>query len=593
MTINPEAHKPVGAPRPTPNTNAVAALATAQSDTDKRTDAQIAAYRAYGFGDTTNDVQLSDQQQSAVDSLAQLPSGLLIGYAGTGKTTTAKRLIERLTYNLHPLVAGDTRLNSLAHLWMPSNPLPFAIVAFTGMATKQIRRAVSNDDPSKPIANHCYTIHKLLDYGPVMEEYYNEETKQYSERELMRPRMHKNNKLPLKVVVVDEVSMVDTNLFEELIAALPDDCRIYGIGDIAQLTPVFGTPIMPYMLRDWQVHELTKIYRQEDGSIINNANEIRSRRKPTFSPNFQGLTLDKDAKIAQAQIVQTITQAHHNGEYDPSKDIILTTTNVNSTGQEIINTLLRPVLNPDNKLHIIKTMRSQKRLAVGDRVMCVKNDASLGIYNGMLGNIIDIVPNPKMWKHIEKQDMDSIAAGEINVSMITDEIIAKQKADKLANKLNSMFGADVANRMAGVDKFEEVEEDDGTKTRQATHEVIVQFDDQPEPVILSTSSRIENLIPAWVVTTHKAQGSGFRHVYFILHNEGGKLLTNELLYTGVTRCVDKITVLATKYAFNKCLSNQTIEGVTLDEKVNNYMAKNIDKQININLKQIGTGHVFS
>jgi ATP-dependent exoDNAse (exonuclease V) alpha subunit len=59
----------------------------------------------------------------------------------------------------------------------------------------------------------------------------------------------------------------------------------------------------------------------------------------------------------------------------------------------------------------------------------------------------------------------------------------------------------------------------------------------------------------------------------IIHDAGGALLRNELLYTAVTRCIESVTIMTTQFAFNKCLFNQTIKGITLDEKLRNYIAQ--------------------
>lgn len=521
-------------------------------------------------------IQLNAMQLKAVGTFRHNSHGALIGYAGTGKTTTLKEAVRQIVEH-EPLLEHGCK--HLAAISLPTEAPPFIMCAFTGMAVKAMRRAVG---VNSEFAKHCFTIHKLLDYGPV------EEMLPPSKNDLkngwaygvpklkrvFKPRRDGLNKLPFKIIVIDEVSMLRVALFNQLVEALPDDCRIYIIGDIAQLPPVCGSSVMPPLVQHWPSIELTEIYRQKDGSMIDNANRIRAGQAPVQSDLFRIGGLDTDASIAQGTVINTVAADFASGRYDPVKDIILCTNNVGPVGQELLNVFLREKLNIGTSPIVnVGTMRGVKRYKLGDRVMTTKNDADLGTYNGMLGWVTDIRVSRNMHKEAwalnsyttEADTINSAAQADLLSTVIT-EIEQEQEAVKAARKLDNFMTSGGATIIDDSD-----DDNEGTASRQATHQVTVMFDDLDTPVIFYTSGQLENLILAWAITVHKSQGSGFRNVYLVLHNTGGQLLVNELLYTAITRCEQAVTVMTTKYAWGKALTTQRIKGRTLAEKMQSFV----------------------
>lgn len=513
-------------------------------------------------------IQLNEQQLGAIENFKQNRFGLLIGYAGTGKTTTVAEMLRQLCFdeNNEPkedMLISDMQLEGVMHLSLPTRPLNIALCAFTGMAVKQLRKNLFGGFDGYRMNLHAYTIHKLIDYGPEDFEFWDDEKQMYVSKRIFQPHKDKNNKLPFDIVIIDEVSMVGDALMQQLLDALRIDqnTRIYGIGDIAQIPPIFSRSTMLPMLAKWPISELTTIYRQKDGSIIDNANRIRAGENPIFNDTCKALAVDKNIRTAQSQIIDHMRKEFEAGNYDPEQDIILTTNNRHQLGQEMLNLQMRRIVNADAQIVNVQTMRNMKQYAVGDRVMVTRNDANKGVFNGMIGIITDIIPNSGYSQNYHTP--------ESNLGLFThDEIEAqleeKQTALEQQRKLARMSGTQHAH----VDDEIEEEDDSGTGKRQSSHNVHVIFPDEDDrTVVFNTSSEIENLIPAWVITVHKSQGSGFRNVYFILHDCGGQLLFNELFYTGFTRCQESIKLFTTRFALNKAIANRRIEGNTLDQKM--------------------------
>ena len=195
--------------------------------------------------------ELSKEQQSAIDMAMTGMSFCLTGPAGTGKTTTVKSLIAELLASgkIGQLTAGD-------HRYLPKVGAPgIVICSFTNKAVSNIRVQQSAD-----LHANCLTVHKLLEFQP--EEYVNGEGKA-SKR--FTPNRHRLNPLPssIQLVIVEESSMLDVPLWNQLWAALPHHPQVIFIGDIQQLQPVFGKSIYIHgMQKGLPIVELTHVYRQ-------------------------------------------------------------------------------------------------------------------------------------------------------------------------------------------------------------------------------------------------------------------------------------------------------------------------------------------
>lgn len=548
-------------------------------------------------------ILLNDQQELAITTAIENPYSNLVGYAGTGKTTTVLKLVRKLidTGEIRKVGALPAQeRDSLDHLNHTFESFNFAMCAFTGLSVKTLRRVVPNE-----FKLNCATIHKLVDFGPVEREVQVKIDGKlgWTKRIFFEPRKHngkwidengflchdpENNRasmiedanlLPFDQIIIDECSMLGIRLWQMLINALPTYCKIVTIGDLAQLPPVMDKPIQPLLLAQWPTTELTQIYRQKDGDMISNANAIRAGKKPVPSEDFRLLKLAKEENTAQKQVLSFINKEYMEGRYDPVQDILITPTNIGLLGQEMMNILTRNFTNRQADIKVVSTTRGKKKYAVGDRVMNVKNDNNIDIYNGMLGWITAIVPQAGVRaKGAGAQAVEDISDQvEFDIMGELNAMEAQQKKLKQLRKVNAMFGGGVAL----TDVNDASEEEEGTRERKSSHVVHVQFDyeveDDPDGQkhmhYLNTSAQLENLILSWWITIHKSQGSGFRNVYIVLHNSAAKMLCNELMYTAITRCIEKVTILSTNYAFNKCLTQMKIKGATLEEKIASYAAE--------------------
>lgn len=291
---------------------------------------------------------LDETQTGAVRTAAESGLMVLTGGPGVGKTTTTNLIIQYFEKT------GNEVL----------------LAAPTGKAAKRMTEATGRE---------ASTIHRMLGVEPGVHGFlHNEE-----------------EPLDADVVVIDEASMIDLSLTCALLAALPDHARLIFVGDKNQLPSVGPGNVLADLIASGicPVVELTKIYRQSDGSdIIRNAHSILKGGRITLS--------NKDFFFKDCETTEEIkdTVLHYVAESLPSftgeKDIqVLTPLKVREVGSISLNKLLQERLNPDGE--------EACGFRVGDRVIHIKNNYSLdkiqpdgkrerGVFNGDTGKVEEI-----------------------------------------------------------------------------------------------------------------------------------------------------------------------------------------------------------
>lgn len=498
---------------------------------------EVSLYKSIPFS------SLDPSQQHAVNSIVNQQFSLLIGYAGTGKSTTVDNVIKKLEQRE---AIGETQVGKLKKLQESEDHFAvipkIAFCSYTGRATQQLR----NKLPPRYAANNCMTVHKLLGYYPEYEEVYDPETGLMKNKRIFVPYYTASNKLKYDVIVIDEAGMLPAKLWNELLEALPPNCRIILAGDSAQLPPIHGVSPLGLLLSYWPTYELTKIHRTDNTELVDTAQLIRQGRTfPLEGASVRSMKLDKYPQVAFKQVLAAANKLFDEGTFDPDQDIIVTTTNVGLLGQINLNKTLRKIFNAPATPVIINAVRERRKLAVGDKVMSTANDYELGITNGMFGEIVDIVANPK-YRGGTKLEMNDILSMDFSL-----ETTPMEKEDKLS------------------------------VSEQASHTCIVYFEESfadNKYVEFSTSGGYSNMQLAYACTCHKVQGGEYRNVLIVCHRDkAGKLLNREWLYTAWTRTKSNVFLLYTDAALTTALERQALKGRTLEDKAKWIRDKYADK----------------
>lgn len=375
---------------------------------------------------------------------------ILTGGPGTGKTTTLNAVIQ--------LCRAKRKSLSLA--------------APTGRAAK--RMSDLTGQPAK-------TIHRLLEVD-------------FTKENKLKFKHNELNPLKADVVIIDEMSMVDTLLFEALLRAIRPESKLIMVGDSNQLPSVGAGNVLRDLMATRLIPtvELKEIFRQAAESlIVTNAHRIVSGELPELDErkrDFFFMPCGSDSETAQLTVELARTRLPKSYGYSPIDDIqILTPTKIGAAGTKELNRALQLALNPParekKELRFFDTV-----FRMGDKVMQVRNDydvawkkdgeSGLGIFNGDIGIILD---------------------------------------------------ADTANGHLTVD-----------------------FDGR---IAVYTTEMLNKLEHAYAVTIHKSQGSEYRAVIILLTAVSGNLLYRNLLYTGITRARENIILVGSRAVVAQMVQN--------------------------------------
>lgn len=292
-------------------------------------------------------LELAPEQAEAVGLGVKEKLLIVTGGPGTGKSTITKAILaitEKIT----------TRI---------------VLAAPTGRAAKRM---------SEITKKKAFTIHSLLEMD-------------FKAGKFKRGR---DNPLECDLIIVDEASMIDTQLMNHLLKAIPSEARAIFIGDIDQLPSVGPGNVLKDMISSQciPVSQLKKIFRQAAGSrIITNAHMINAGEFPdlSYSPRsdfqfIEGENPEDVLKIIIDLVNKDLPKSHRFHKFDDIQ--VLCPMKRGLIGSENLNAVLQQQLNPSpNPL-----VRMGRSFHIGDKVMQIRNNYEKEVYNGDVGKIIEI-----------------------------------------------------------------------------------------------------------------------------------------------------------------------------------------------------------
>jgi exodeoxyribonuclease V alpha subunit len=390
------------------------------------------------------DRSLSEEQGGAIRTALSHPVSVLTGGPGTGKTTCLKALIQVLDG------AGKR----------------YALASPTGRAARRLSEATG-----RPAS----TIHRLLGFSPREGFKYNAE-----------------NPLPVDFLVLDEASMLDLILANNLLKALQPGTHLLLVGDIDQLPSVGAGDVLRDVIASGTVPvtRLNTIFRQAAGSqIITNAHRINRGEMPLFSPGPEVgsrgdfyLFPGKDAEEAARWVLDVvINRVPKQFSFNPQRDIqVLAPMYRGAAGVQALNDCLQKEMNP------LAAQKTEVRLfgttfRTGDKVMQTENNYDKEVFNGDIGFIKTIDP--------------------------------------------------------------------------VEHTMTVEIDQRH---LEYDFTEVDQLVLAYAVTVHKAQGSEFPVVVMPLVTAHYLMLQRNLLYTAITRAEKLCVLVGSKKAIAIAVRNNKV-----------------------------------
>lgn len=284
---------------------------------------------------------LDDIQKNAIVSALSNSISIITGGPGTGKTL----LIDLIIKNLEKL-----------------NIKQIELLAPTGKAADQI---------SKRTNKLAKTIHSFLKWNKIEFE------------------VNQKNPSNVEVIIIDEFSMININLFYALLIACPKLKQIIIVGDKDQLPPIGpGFLLNDFILsKKISLTVLEKIYRQNEGSLISkNSFLIKNSKLPIFDEK-ESILINLNSIDDIEKIVISVFEKYLENNKDLNEFQILIPMYNFNTGIDNINLLIQNYINKNNEVLFIS---NSKKFYKFDKVIQLENEIDKNVFNGEIGKIIDI-----------------------------------------------------------------------------------------------------------------------------------------------------------------------------------------------------------
>ncbi len=405
-------------------------------------------------------LELNELQLQAV--MECIRNGLLIlsGGPGTGKTTTINMIIR----------------------YFEAEGLDIFLAAPTGRAAKRMTEATGFE---------ARTIHRMLELNSAL-----------SDEDTRKVRFERNEENPLEtdVIIIDEMSMVDIQLFQALLRAVVPGTRLVLVGDVNQLPSVGPGQVLRDLIQSGQfpMVELEKIFRQaEESDIIVNAHRINNGQQIALDNKSKDFFLleRNDVNVIYKHMIQLIREKLPKYVKATPFDIqVLTPMRKGSLGCETLNGILQQYLNPPDpakKEHPTGSGLYRE----GDKVMQIKNNYQLE------------------WEIVSKYGIP-------------------------VEKGTGVFNGDMG-RILKID--------------ESAASMVVEYDEQRR--VTYPFSLLEELELSYAITIHKSQGSEYPAVILPLLGGARMLFNRNLLYTAITRAKNCVTILGSSGTVRGMIDN--------------------------------------
>ena len=299
--------------------------------------------RAIQWFEEREHFQLASQQRSALEMALREKVLIITGGPGTGKTTLMRAVVQILS-------AKGVRL---------------ALAAPTGRAASKLSLTTSTE---------AKTLHRLLEFDPASGNF---------QRDAKRP-------IKAGLIIIDEASMLDSRLAHALLQAVRPDSRLLLVGDVDQLPSVGPGSVLSNLIDSQQLPcvRLDQVFRQaQQSQIVQAAHRIRIGKMPQQpqAPDGDFFFIERSSTEEILQTVVNLVEKRIPSRYqiDPIEGIqVLCPMRRGSLGTENLNMELQRILNPEGV-----TVGGRERFSVGDRVMQIRNNYDLDVFNGDVGRI--------------------------------------------------------------------------------------------------------------------------------------------------------------------------------------------------------------
>lgn len=494
-----------------------------------------------------------NEEQSQAILRGQKENLIITGGPGTGKTTVVLYILWNLLEN-NPQYLEDWEIKLAAPSGKAADRMRESIAG--GLA--DINDEFKNSPVFKKLEGlESYTIHRLLKYLPKSGKfYYNSET-QFSKK---------------TIFVIDEASMIDISLFAALLQAIAAGSRIFILGDPFQLPSVEAGAVLGEILsrknmnRNFVVKLLKSNRFTDDSNIGQLAHAIQARAEGSETGPVSFLEIQEKVREAARQKNRT----------EPKDKIQLKS--LESSG----NTAAQPA-----EQYPSAACRKMEEEQV-QNLVC----ETLEPFSVLPELAEQIIPDASLLNEKQRGDQNIVREKLWNLTLSLRLLSAERRGNYGVENINKIackkirghwinycrrFAPDFVPPRSRYfpGQFLILTQNQAMYKLYNGDTGVVIFHEERPYLMLKKDDFVfyplsllpeDSLEPAFAITIHKSQGSEYKHVtMFLPKQKGHPLLTNQIVYTGITRAKESVTIIATEETFQAacCTVTERETGIEL------------------------------
>lgn len=326
------------------------------------------------------EIDYSPLQEEAIFTSLKSSVSIITGGPGTGKTTVVNGIL-----NVYEKLNDGAKKSPVIRLASP-----------TGRAAKRVEETTGRE---------ASTIHRLLGYDRDGTFSVNED-----------------EPLQADLVIIDEVSMLDTYLAHQLFTSLTQGTQIILVGDDNQLPSVGPGQVLKDLIESEVIPltRLTEIHRQAEGSsVITLAHEVKHGRLPDDLGVKKSDLLFVPAKNEDIlRLLKQVIKGAIDKGYTAKEVQVLIPMYRGMLGIDSVNASLQELFNPegDDKVEMVMGLKTFRE---GDKVMQLVNNPDEGVMNGDVGEIVRIIEGGKKTEILVEFDDLEVAYSREDLMSLT------------------------------------------------------------------------------------------------------------------------------------------------------------------------------